>query len=425
MTDDAAAAARHAVEEVARSSYGRLLAYLAAGNRDLAAAEDALGEAFLAAVRTWPEQGVPDHPEAWLLTGARRTLVDAARRRDVANRALPALARLAAVDESEEEPAAPVASAVPDTRLELLFTCAHPAIAVNVRSPLMLQTVLGLDAVRIASAFLVSPTSMGQRLVRAKAKIKEAGIPFVVPTADQLPERLEFVLDAVYAAYGTGWDDPAGRDARRSGLTGESVRLARLVADLLPGEPEAHGLLSTMLHSEAREAARRAPDGAFVPLDEQDVRHWSPDLMAEAERHLARAYAIGPAGDRSSVGPYQLHAAIQSVHNRRAVTGKTDWPVIATLYAGLVRLTPSVGAQVARAAAVMQCDDPVAALAMLDELDAERVTGYQPYWVVRAHCLHRTGDAIGAERAGGIALGLTEDPALRQHLHGTFAGWAR
>ncbi|GAA3225173.1 RNA polymerase sigma factor [Pseudonocardia petroleophila] len=390
--------AAQAVEEAARTSWGRLLAHLAAGTRDLAAAEDALAEAFLAAVRSWPRSGVPDRPEAWLLTAARRTLIDAARRRDVATRALPSLARLGG---AEPEPVAP--SAIPDKRLELLFTCAHPAIAVGVRSPLMLQAVLGLDAARIASAFLVSPASMGQRLVRAKAKIKQAGIPFAVPGPEQLPERLEFVLDAIYAAYGTGWDE-------RSGLVDEALRLARLVTELLPDEPEAHGLLAALLHGAAREGARRTADGAFVPLDEQDVRRWSPVLMAEAERHLLRATAPGP---------YRLQAAIQSVHNRRAVTGTTDWTAIAALYDALVTCAPSIGAQVARAAAHMQNGAPAAALAMLDALDAPT---YQPYWVVRAHCLHRTGaDPGGATRT---ALGLTEDPALRAHLTETFHDWA-
>lgn len=389
--------ARRAVEEAARTSWGRLLAHLAAGTRDLAAAEDALAEAYLSAVRSWPRTGVPDRPEAWLLTAARRTLIDAARHRNVATRALPSLARLA----HQDEPGTP--STIPDKRLELLFTCAHPAIAEGVRSPLMLQAVLGLDAARIASAFLVSPAAMGRRLVRAKTKIKEAGIPFAVPGPDQLPERLEFVLDAIYAAYGTGWDE-------RSGLVDEALRLARLVTELLPGESEAHGLLAALLHGAARERARRADDGTFVPLDEQDVRRWAPALMAEAERHLARATAPGP---------YRIQAAIQSVHNRRAVTGTTDWATIAALYDDLVAHTPSIGAHVARAAAHMQAGAPAAALAMLDALDAPT---YQPHWVVRAHCLHRTGADPSA--AARVALGLTEDPALRAHLVATFARWS-
>lgn len=396
-----------AVEEVAGRSYGRLLAHLAAGSRDLAAAEDALAGAFESALRTWPGHGVPERPEAWLLTTARRSLIDAARRRDVATRALPDLARA-----QDHEPAPePDDSGIPDKRLELMFTCAHPAIAVGMRSPLMLQTVLGLDAARIASAFLVSPTSMGQRLVRAKAKIKEARIPFVVPTPVDLPERLEFVLDAVYAAYGTGWDDPT-----RRGLADEAVRLARLVAELLPDEPEAHGLLAALLHGEAREGARRSTDGAFVPLGEQDVRRWSPALMAEAERHLSIAAA------HRVPGPYQIQAAIQSVHNRRALTGRTDWVGIATLYDSLVTMTPSVGAQVARAAAHMQTGVGAEPLAMLDALDGAVVANYQPYWVVRAHCLHATG--ADATQAARVALGLTEDPAVRRHLTETFGRWS-
>lgn len=400
---------RAALEEVARTSYGRLLAHLAAGSRDLAAAEDALGDAVVAALRTWPTTGPPRRPEAWLLTTARRTLIDGARRRDVATRARPSLTRLTPPTDTAEAPAASADEApIPDTRLELLFTCAHPAIGIGVRAPLMLQTVLGIDAARIASAFLVSPASMGQRLVRAKAKIKEAGIPFAVPGRRELPERLEFVLDAVYAAYGTGWDDVSnGR-----GLSSEALRLARLVADLLPDEPEARGLAAALLHGEARSAARRGPRGEFVPLDQQDVRLWDPHLMAAAEHHIAAA-----AAHRRS-GPYQLHAAIQSVHNRRAVTGSTDWAAIAALYDRLVTFTSSVGAHVARAAAHMQAGSPTRALAVLDELDPRPTAGYQPYWVVRAHCLLRAGaDPTHAVR---LALGLTEDPALRAHLATTF-----
>jgi RNA polymerase sigma-70 factor, ECF subfamily len=417
-------AARTAIDAVARTSYGRLLAYLAAGTRDLAAAEDALAEALVAAVRTWPA-GIPERPEAWLLTAARRALIDVARRRDVAARALPALARLVDSAATEPDPAdLPDAadSAVPDKRLELMFTCAHPAIAVGVRSPLMLQAVLGLDAARIAAAFLVAPAAMGQRLVRAKAKIKDAGIPFALPSAAQLPERLTFVLDAIYVAYGTGWDDPTGSHAGRRGLTEEAQRLARLVTELLPGEPEAHGLLATLLHTQARDAARRGPAGAFVPLDEQDVRMWSPALMAEAERHLAAAARREGVGNHDA-GPYRLQAAIQSMHNRRAVTGYTDWPTVAELYDALVTQTAALGARVARASAHLHAGRAPAALEMLRALDPALTVGYQPYWVVRAHCLHRAGNVDDAGHAARVALGLTEDPAVRRHLQATFDAW--
>ncbi len=406
--------ARRAVEDTVRTSYGRLVAFLASVGGDLAAAEDALSDATLAALRTWPQRGVPDRPGTWLLTGARRHLVDASRRRAVAARHLPELARHTAGAQSME-PGGALAdgadpdSAIPDKRLELMFACTHPVIDAAVRCPLMLQTVLGLDAARIASAFLVAPAAMGQRLVRAKAAIRKAGVPFRVPDADVLAERLTSVLDAVYAAYGAGWDTPAG-DAGGADLTAEAVRLARLLAELLPGEPETHGLLALLLHSSARTAARRTADGRFVPLDRQDTALWDRAAVEEAERRLARAFRLG------RPGPYQLHAAIQSVHNRRAVTGATDWAAIAALYAGVVASTPTVGAYVARAAAVGHAGDPGSGLRLLDELPGDRVAGYQPYWVARADLLRRLGDDVRAAHATDVAAGLTEDPAVRRFL---------
>lgn len=396
---------RQAVEDVARASYGRLVAYLASVTGDLAAAEDALSEAFVAALRTWPDRGVPDRPDSWLVTAARRNLVDAARRRGVAARALPEIARV--LSEAPDPPEGSAAeSAVPDKRLELLFACTHPAIDAGIRSPLMLQAVLGLDAARIGAAFLVPATTMGQRLVRAKAKIRQAGIPFSVPPADRLPERVPAVLDAVYAAYGAGWDEAHAGDR----LVREALRLAEVVAALLPDEPEAHGLLALLLHSDARADARRGPDGRFVPLDEQDVTLWSREAMERAESHLARALAL------RRLGPYQLHAAIQSAHNQRVLTGDVDWPGVARLYDGLVTLTPTVGALVARARAHGMADGPHAALRLLGELPADRVASYQPYWVTRADALRRAGDALEADVALQRALALTTDVAVREHL---------
>lgn len=404
---------RQTVEDVARTSYGRLVAYLASVGGDLVAAEDALSEAFLAALRTWPERGVPARPDAWLVTAARRSLIDVSRRRQVAARALPDLARLVDQSEGTERSLGMAASpAIPDKRLELLFACTHPALDPAMRSPLMLQTVLGLDAVRIGAAFLVAPATMGQRLVRIKAKIKDAGVPFAVPGAEALPERLSSVLDAVYAAYGTGWDEQ--HVDRGKGLVREALRLAGLVVELLPGEPEAHGLLALLHHSHARAGARRDGDGDFIPLDRQDVHRWSAPDIASAEEHLALAL---PAG---RIGPYQLHAAIQSVHNRRAVSGRTDWVAIAALYDGLVALTPTVGGYVARAAAHGRASGPQVGLDLLDELPADRVLRYQPYWVARAHCLQGVGRGAGAAEAAGIALQLTEDPAVRRFLRGEY-----
>ncbi len=395
-------------------SYGRLVAYLASVTGDVAAAEDALSDAFLAALRTWPERGVPQRPDSWLVTAARRRMIDAARRRAVADRGLPEIARLL-----DERAAAPALEVIPDKRLELMFACTHPAIDRAMRSPLMLQTVLGLDAARIAAAFLVAPATMGQRLVRVKAKIKEAGVPMRVPAAAELPERVESVLDAVYAAYSTGWDDldaeaPAGIDAP-GGLVPEAIRLARLLTELLPDDPETHGLLALVLHSNARAAARRAADGSFVPLDEQDISLWVRGQIQDAETHLGAALRLKQSQSGWRIGPYQLHAAIQSVHNRRAATGRTDWAAIAALYDGLVALTPTVGAVVALAKARSHTDGPGAGLALLAELPAERIAGYQPYWVVRAHCLRLARDQ-GATDAARRAIELTADDGVRRHL---------
>jgi RNA polymerase sigma-70 factor (ECF subfamily) len=273
----------------------------------------------------------------------------------------------------------------------------------------MLQTVLGLDAARIASAFLVAPTTMGQRLVRAKAKIRDAGIPFEVPSPEDLPTRLGPVLDAVYAAYGTGWEDAAGVDPRRRGLAGEAIWLARILVSLLPCEAEARGLLSLLLHCEARRPARRSPAGDYVPLDEQDVALWSRPMLEEAERELAAAAALG------SMGRYQLEAAIQSAHAQRGFTGQVDWEMVALLYEGLVRLSPTLGARVGRAAALAQARDPAAGLAALDAIDSRSVVGYQPFWAVRAHLLARLGDPEAAQ-AYSRAIGLSEDPQVRTFL---------
>jgi RNA polymerase sigma-70 factor (ECF subfamily) len=419
--DSARHDARAQVEEVARSSYGRLVAYLAAGTGDIAGAEDALADAFVAALATWPTRGVPDRPDSWLLTAARRNLVDAARRRDTARRAAPQVARLLEQG-GDDRRADGQGSVIPDVRLQLMFACTHPAIDVAVRSPLMLQTVLGLDAARIGALFLVEPTTMGQRLVRAKAKIKRAGVPFRIPGDGELPGRVGAVLDAVYAAYTAGWDElgagpsgavdlpvAAGAPAGLTDLAGEAVRLGRLVVRLLPDDPEAAGLLALLLHSHARRDARRAADGTFVPLQRQDTSRWSSALMAEAEQHLARATTAG------RLGPYQLLAAIQSVHALRAVTGTTDTHAVAQLYEGLVHLTPTVGVLVARAAAVLADEGATAALRYLDELPMDRVRSYQPYWVTRAAVLDAMA-APGASAAREQAVRLTADAAVRAHL---------
>ena len=398
--------AHRAAELAARASYGRLLAYLASRARDVAAAEDALGDAFAAALETWPRVGVPDNPDAWLLVAARRRLVDRARHTGVEATAAATL-RLAAetadVNASRE-------SIFPDERLTLLFVCAHPAIDEAARTPLMLQAVLGLDAARIASAFLVAPATMSQRLVRVKTKIRDAGIGFQIPGPEELPERLDSVLDAIYAAYGTGWEDVAGADPRRRGLAEEAIWLGRLVVALLPDEPEAGGLLALMLHCEARRPARRDASGAYVPLSRQDVSLWSRTMIDEAERTLADASRV------RRPGRFQLEAAIQSVHAQRAVTGGTDWEAIALLYEGLVRVAPTIGARVAHAGALAEARGAATGLAALDAMPMDVVIAYQPYWALRAHLLQAFGRVDEARDAYARAIGLSEDPAVREFL---------
>jgi len=399
--------ARSAAEAVARASYGKLVAFLCARTRDVAAAEDALGEAFAQALAHWPQDGVPERPEAWLMTAARRRLIDAARRRSRAAEAEPAL-RLVS---DELAALAEEGRAVPDERLSLMFACAHPAIEPAVRAPLILQTILGLDAGAIAGAFLVAPATMGQRLVRAKAKIKQAGIPFRRPERAELPERLEAVLDAIYAAFASGWIDPASAQAHRDNLTGEAIFLGRLLIQLLPDEAEALGLLALMLHVEARQAARRSEAGAYVPLSEQDPRRWNAVLIGEAEAALLRASAMG------AIGRYQLEAAVQSAHAARRLTGSVPWPSIVQLYDGLAALSQSPVVRINRAVAVAEVEGAAAGLALLDELAGdERLTSYQPWWAAQAGLLVKAGRFGEARPAYERAIGLETDPAVRRFL---------
>ena len=403
MTDTRAA--RSAVESAAREYYGRLVAYLSARTGDLASAEDALGEALLAALTAWAHNGIPRSPEAWLLTAARRRLVDRVRHEKVRAGSASTLEILAS-GSLDPEPPGPL----PDERLKLLFVCAHPAIDADMRTPLMLQTVLGLEGAEIARAFLIAPATMSQRLVRAKNKIRHAGIAFEIPEAHELPERLEAVLDAIYAAYGNGWEDAAGVDTRARGLTEEALWLARVLLEVMPDEPEVQGLLALMLHCEARRSARRSPQGRFIPLSEQDATLWNAGSIAEAERLLARASKF------ARVGRFQLEAAIQSVHAERARTGRTDWHAIALFYERLVQLSPALGAQVARAAAVAEVRGPQKGLELLNGIDAAAVASYQPYWAVRAHLLKGMNRYSEAVEAFDRALGLADDDAVRGQL---------
>jgi len=397
--------AQRAVEAVARQSYGRLVALLSARTRDVAAAEDALADALMAALTTWPRDGVPKNPQGWLMTAARNRLFDQARHRQVRDHSAPTLELMMSDLYEAADP-----DALPDERLKLLLVCAHPAIDHDMHTPLMLQTVLGLDAVAIARAFLVSPKTMGQRLVRAKNKIRQAQIAFEIPASDQIPQRLEAVLDAIYAAYGSSWEDAAGTDRRAVGLAEEAIWLARVLRDQVPEEPEVHGLLALMLHCEARRPARRSAEGKFVPLLEQDPRAWHTPLIAEAERELIAA------ARNARLGRFQIEAAIQSVHAERAHSGRTDWRAIARFYDQLVQVAPSLGAAVARAAAHAEATNAETGLALLDQIDTDSVTSYQPYWAVRAHLLRELRRDREAREAFDRAIGLSEDDAVRTFL---------
>ncbi|MEO0373280.1 MAG: DUF6596 domain-containing protein [Cyanobacteria bacterium P01_A01_bin.17] len=399
--------ARRAAELAARNSYGRLVAYLAARSQDVAAAEDALSDAFLSALKTWPDSGIPKNPEAWLLVTARRRLIDATRHTKNRAKVINALKltgwETAPSDELDPE-------IFPDERLKLLFICAHPGIAPNIHTPLMLQTVLGLTAAQIASAFLTSPATMSQQLVRAKAKIRDAGIAFELPDAAVLPARLEAVLEAIYAAYNSGWDSLTGSDSRHKGLAEEALWLARLCVQLMPTEPEARGLLALMLHCEARREARRAADGAYVPLLEQEPTQWSQSMIKEAESELMKASTF------KKVGRFQLEAAIQSVHARRATTQQVDWEALALVYEGLVQISPTLGARVGHAAAIAEAKGIEKGLALLQALPAKAVNNYQPYWALKAHLHKRLGQKTDAQQAYTRAIGLSEDPAVREFL---------
>lgn len=353
---------------------------------------------------------MPTNPEAWLLTVARRKTIDALRGRRRGEEAAAWLEWLAAL----ETPADTVA--LPDRRLELMFACAHPAIDAAARAPLMLQAVLGFDAATIAAAFLVSPAAMSQRLVRAKAKIREARIGLELPAHDALGERLSAVLSAIYAVYGDAWTDAAGTDPRRRELAGEAIWLARLVASLLPQEPEALGLLALMLYSHARRAARRDAAGVYVPLSEQDPALWERALIDEAEGLLHLAASHG------RPGRYQLEAAVQSAHLEGRRRGRVDWVAIEHLYAALCSLTGSPVAALNHAVALSQAGDAAAGLARLDALQAE-LGEYQPYWAARAELLGHGGRHADAREACARAIALEADEAVRQFLRRRSAAW--
>jgi RNA polymerase sigma-70 factor, ECF subfamily len=394
------------VADLVRDSYGRLLAVLAAPSRDIAAAEDALADAMERALARWPDDGIPDNPEGWILTVARNRLRDLWK--SSAYRMTEPLSETGAAPtefptEVEDMPA------IADRRLELMLVCAHPAIAKNIRTPLMLQTVLGVEAAAIAEAFAVEPATMAQRLVRAKKRIRTAGIPFVLPEREDLANRLPAVLEAVYGAYAIDWQlTPQG--APIDTLSAEALHLALVLVDLLPDEPEVLGLAALVCLSEARRPARRTADGGFVPLDEQDTARWDGVLITRGEALLGRAHEFG------RPVRFQYEAAIQSVHCSRATAGEVDGEALRKLHRALLRVAPSLGAAVASAAVDGQLDGPDAGLRALDAIADPAVGRFQPAWSTRAHLLAEAGRVADAAEAYRRAIELTSDPGVAEYL---------
>lgn len=382
MTDPARAA-----ELAARDSYGRLLALLSVRTHDIALAEDALADAFAKALGYWPVRGIPDNPDAWLLTTARNRLTDWQRKqlRFPSESEIPDMP-----DDDQSE------DGLPDQRLSLLLVCAHPAIAADLHVPLMLQTVLGMEARTIARLFLIPPAALSKRLVRAKAKIRDAGIPFEIPEGTALAERSSALFEALYALHAHDWLDPADN------LGDEALYLADLSSRQMTDDPEALGLAALIAFSHAR-AGARIMDGTLVPTGEQDVSLWRDDLIAYGNRHLARAYA------KSEIGRFQIEAAIESIHIARKATGQTDWQALNKLYFALQKVAPSAGGLVAQAVVTGRLHGPEAGLRALDIAEAQAGSGFQPLWAARADLNAGLGNREAASRCYEKAISLATD----------------
>lgn len=403
--------AAEAIERAYREEWTALLATLAGQlGGDVGLAEEAAADAFAAAVAEWPERGVPSRPGAWLTTVARRRAIDRLRRESTRSAALDRLETLVR-DEGTTEPEPVDRSGVDDDRLRLLFTCCHPALALEARVALTLRVVAGLGVPEVARAFLTTEATMYQRLVRAKRKIKAAKIPYRVPAADELRERVYGVLHVIHLVYTEGHVASTGDDLVRLDLCQEAIRLGRLVVELMPDDAEALGLLAYLLLTDARRPARTDASGLPVSLEDQDRGLWDESRIAEGTRLTERALRLG------APGAFQVQAAIAALHAEAPHWDATDWPQIAALYGELSRLNPSPVVTINRAAALAMADGAHVGLALLDTIDVdERLDRYQPFHATRAELLARAGDTEGAAAAYRRAIELTSNAAERTAL---------
>jgi RNA polymerase sigma-70 factor, ECF subfamily len=372
--------------------------------RDLDAAEEAVQDAYVKALRTWARDGVPDRPGAWLTTVARRNALNGLRRRQTLETKLPLLLE-------PEETEMPEPETIPDDRLRLIFTCCHPALGREAQIALTLRLVCGVATPDIAHAFLIAEATMAARLTRAKKKIAAARIPYVVPSADDLPERVDAVLTVIHLLYASGHTARSGEDLVRDDLTGRALDLARMLRLLLPADREVGGLLALLLVHQARRATRTDAQGRLLRLEQQDRSGWDRGLIAEADQLVVAALSAGPAGR------FTLQAAIAALHAQAPSYAETDWPQILTLYDELLRIWPSPVVALNRAVAVAMVDGPDAALALVEDLERDgRLAGYRYLPSTKADLLHRLGRDAEAAAAYGEALALTDNAAEREFL---------